>query len=105
MTMRSHTLIVLGAVLSVTFSFAHAQSDAPAEPLSRWYRQPAAQWEEALPVGNGRLGAMVFGTVDRERIQLNEETIWAGNGAPPIPVEQGKSLPEIRRLLFEGKYT
>ena len=43
-----------------------------------WYKQPAAQWEEALPLGNGRLGAMVFGGVLNERIQLNEESIWYG---------------------------
>src|SRR5687768_3078473 len=43
-----------------------------------WYRQPAATWNEALPIGNGRLGAMIFGGVESERIQLNEDTIWAG---------------------------
>ena len=74
-----------------------------AEPVL-WYQQPASEWVEALPVGNGRLGAMVFGRVEDERIQLNEETIWAGQ-----PVERDrkgayKHLPEIRRLLFEGKY-
>jgi len=77
---------------------------APAEPLSLWYRQPAKQWVEALPVGNGRLGAMVFGGVPEERIQLNEESVWAG-----YPLERDRKgayrhLPEIRRLLFAGKY-
>ena len=43
-----------------------------------WYRQPAVKWEEALPIGNGRLGAMVFGGVQEERLQINEDTIWAG---------------------------
>ena len=48
-----------------------------------WYRRPATRWEEALPLGNGRLGAMVFGRVGQERLQLNEDTLWAG--APYTP--------------------
>ncbi|HJZ76516.1 MAG TPA: glycoside hydrolase N-terminal domain-containing protein, partial [Vicinamibacterales bacterium] len=53
---------------------------SPAEDgrLRLWYRRPAANWNEALPIGNGRLGAMVFGGVEQERLQLNEDTIWAG---------------------------
>ena len=43
-----------------------------------WFKQPASQWDNALPIGNGRLGAMVFGDVDLERIQLNEESLWTG---------------------------
>jgi alpha-L-fucosidase 2 len=53
------------------------------EALRLWYRQPAAQWVEALPVGNGRLGAMVFGGVEKERLQLNEDTLWAGGPYDP----------------------
>jgi alpha-L-fucosidase 2 len=83
---------------------ANPDAPAPAEPPSLWYRQPAATWEEALPVGNGRLGAMVFGGAAREQIQLNENTIWSGGGAQPIPQDGGKSLPEIRQLLFDGNY-
>jgi len=69
-----------------------------------WYRQAAATWTEALPVGNGRLGAMVFGGIERERISLNEDTMWSGR-----PVERDKpgaaeALPEVRRLLFDGSY-
>ena len=56
----------------------------PAGPLMLWYRQPAdRQWTEALPIGNGRLGAMVFGGVERERLQLNEDTLWAGGPYDP----------------------
>ena len=51
---------------------------ARADELKLWYRQPAAKWEEALPIGSGRLGAMVFGGVDSERIQFNEDTLWTG---------------------------
>lgn len=81
----------------------HGAAPAPESPLTLWYRQPASTWTEALPVGNGRLGAMVFGGVERERIQLNEETVWAGHqhdGNNPVAL---KYLPEVRRLLFEGK--
>jgi len=54
------------------------QADAPEEELSLWYRSPAEQWIYALPVGNGRLGAMVYGGVNTEFLQLNEETLWSG---------------------------
>ncbi|MDQ5929260.1 MAG: alpha-L-fucosidase 2 [Bacteroidota bacterium] len=72
--------------------------------LKLWYNKPAAIWNEALPLGNSRLGAMVFGDPAVERLQLNEETIWGGspnNNAHP----QGlKTLPEVRQLIFDGKY-
>ncbi len=68
-----------------------------------WYDTPAKEWEEALPVGNGRLGVMVFGRYGEERIQLNEETYWSG-GPYSTVVEGGyKALPEIQKLIFEGK--
>jgi alpha-L-fucosidase 2 len=77
---------------------------APAEPLSLWYRQPARQWVEALPVGNGRLGAMVFGGLSQERLQLNEDTLWAGGPYDPVNPDAKAALPEVRRLIFDGKY-
>jgi alpha-L-fucosidase 2 len=77
---------------------------APSEPLSLWYRQPAAKWEEALAIGNGRIGAMVFGGANRERLQLNEDTLWAGGPYDPVNPEAKAALPEVRRLVFEGKY-
>jgi len=72
-------------------------------PNVLWYRQPAAAWTEALPVGNGRLGAMVFGGVHEERIQFNEESIWAGAPWPEHRENLAPVLAESRRLLFEGK--
>lgn len=72
--------------------------------LKLWYNQPASKWEEALPVGNGRLGAMIFGAPQQEHLQLNEETVWAGGPNNNINPETGKAIPEIRRLLAEGKY-
>jgi alpha-L-fucosidase 2 len=68
-----------------------------------WYRQPAANWNEALPIGNGRLAAMVFGGIESERIQLNEETIWAGEKRDRSNPEGARHLDEVRRLLFAGK--
>ncbi len=84
----------------------HFTGDAPApeEALTLWYRKPATKWEtEALPVGNGRMAAMVFGGVDRERIQLNEETVWDGEYKDRHNPKALEALPEVRRLLFEGK--
>ncbi|MDE6764790.1 MAG: glycoside hydrolase family 95 protein, partial [Duncaniella sp.] len=69
-----------------------------------WYDRPAQVWTEALPLGNGRLGAMVYGNPASEQIQLNEETLWAGrpnNNANPEALEW---IPKIRQLVFEGKY-
>jgi alpha-L-fucosidase 2 len=74
-------------------------------PTTRlWYAHPAQKWENALPVGNGRLGAMVFGKADEERIQFNEDTLWSG-GPYSTTVKGGyKALPEIQKLVFEGKW-
>jgi alpha-L-fucosidase 2 len=71
--------------------------------LRLWYRQPASEWNEALPIGNGRLAAMVFGSVESERIQLNEETIWAGERRDRNNPEGARNLAEVRRLLFAGR--
>lgn len=67
-----------------------------------WYRQPAANWNEALPIGNGRLGGMIFGDAHGDHIQLNEDTVWAGEKRDRNNPEAAKNLPEIRRLLFAG---
>jgi len=68
-----------------------------------WYAQPATKWVEALPVGNGRLGAMVFGGTASERINLNEQTIWTGGPYDPSRTGGPEALPEIRRLVFANK--
>jgi alpha-L-fucosidase 2 len=96
------------------------EAPPPASPLSLWYREPAgdrpaaaprpaaavasAEWVRALPVGNGRLGAMVFGGVVNERLQLNEDTLWAGGPYNPVNPEARGALPEVRRLIADGKY-
>jgi alpha-L-fucosidase 2 len=69
-----------------------------------WYTHPAQKWENALPVGNGRLGAMVSGKTDEERIQFNEETLWSGGPYSTTVKGGAKALPEIQKLVFEGKW-
>ena len=69
-----------------------------------WYAKPAATWEAALPVGNGRLGGMVFGRTEEERIQFNEDTWWTGGPYSTVVPGGYKSLPEIRRLVFNGDF-
>ncbi|MFC0877844.1 glycoside hydrolase N-terminal domain-containing protein [Saccharicrinis sp. FJH2] len=73
-------------------------------PMKLWYENPAQVWEEALPLGNGRLGAMVFGSTGTEQIQLNEETVWAGEPGNNLPKGFKEILPEVRKLIFQGKY-
>ena len=70
---------------------------------SIWLARPASNWNEALPVGNGRLGAMIFGGVARERIQINEESLWAGEPVEAWPEDFPGSLAEVRRLVFAGR--
>ncbi len=77
--------------------------EKPAGEWVLWYTQPAAKWEEALPVGNGRIGAMVFGGVAKERLQLNDDTLWDGYPRERINPKGREALPEIRRLLFEDR--
>jgi len=73
--------------------------------LRLWYQSPATNWLEAVPVGNGRLGGMVFGGVHEERIQLNEESVWAGEyGAYKNKTGTAQHITEARKLFFEGKY-
>ncbi len=81
-------------------------SSAGTRPMGQnvlWYKQSARVWEEALPIGNGQLGGMVFGGVADERIQLNESTLWDGYALDPNNPESLTALPEIQRLLFEDK--
>jgi len=77
-----------------------------ATPWRLWYEQPAVRWLEALPVGNGRLGAMVFGEVTQERLALNESTVWSGapSSRHDNPTAR-ENLARIRQLFFEGRYT
>jgi len=91
------------ALFCLAASCAAAEPAAPAKPLSLCYRQPAREWVEALPVGNGRLGAMVFGGVARERVQFNEHTVWTGEPHDYAHPGAYKHLATLRTLLFQGK--
>ena len=97
--MRKSWIVIVGLIAAGAANAAETESS----DLKLWYAAPAKEWVEALPVGNGRLGAMVFGGTEQERIQFNEDTVWTG--APHDYAHEGavKALPEIRRLLFEGK--
>jgi alpha-L-fucosidase 2 len=103
-------ILALGAARTVVppampATAVQAAAAVPVDPTTTlWYRHPAEKWENALPVGNGRLGAMVFGKADEERIQINEETYWTG-GPYTTTVKGGfKALPEIRKLIFDGEW-
>lgn len=102
---RRDFLSAIPAGAAIT-SAALAESTASALKNWRlWYRQPAQRWLDALPVGNGRLGAMVFGGFSKERVALNEATVWSGSpNASNVNSATLEYLPEMRRLLFEGKY-
>ncbi|MBB3208685.1 alpha-L-fucosidase 2 [Rhodopirellula rubra] len=115
------TILILGWTVTAPLAFAarHTMDESnnptassqftndatpPAEPLTLWYRKPATKWEtEALPVGNGRLAAMVFGGVNRERIQFNEETVWDGEYIDRHNPEALDALPVVQKLLFGNK--
>ena len=77
--------------------------EAGSNDMRLWYKTPAKEWTEALPVGNGRLGGMVFGGVEKEHIQFNEDSLWTGIPRDYSNPKANKYLPEIRRLLLDGK--
>ena len=80
-----------------------SKSPAGTDLQTLWYRQPARRWVEALPIGNGRLGGMVFGGTSEERIALNESTLWSGGPHEHVVPNAHQHLAEVRRLIFEGK--
>src|SRR6187551_1953269 len=92
---RIFVLFVTTACFNISL---HAQG-----PLELWYKQPAQKWTEALPIGNGRIGAMIFGAVETDHIQFNEETLWTGEPRDYNRKGAYKYLDTIRQLLFAGK--
>lgn len=94
------SILIISFITSCFFS-VYGQKNSL---LKLWYDKPAKQWVEALPVGNGRLGAMVFGDPENETIQLNENTIWAGQPNRNDNPNARAALDEVRNLIFEGKY-
>ena len=95
--------LAAGAVAASRTRLACAD-EPPAESSLLWYPQPAEQWTEALPIGNGRIGAMIFGGVARERLQLNDDTLYAGGPYDPSSPEALVALPKVRQLIAAGRY-
>ncbi len=89
--------------LAVLILFGCSADNDNADELILWYKQPAKEWTDALPIGNGRLGAMIFGGAGRDRIQFNEETLWTGAPRDYNRKDAVSYLPRVRKLLFEGK--
>jgi alpha-L-fucosidase 2 len=81
-----------------------AKAGAGNADLKLWYRQPAKAWVEALPIGNGRLAAMVFGGVERERFQLNEDTLWGGGPYDPANPKALEGIPRLRALIEDKRW-
>ena len=110
--MKYRNLLLLFCHLFFSFILCAQQSNIPDKIDGKtfnpsallWYAAPAQKWDETLPVGNGRLGAMVFGKNGEERIQLNEETYWSGGPYSTVVKGGYKVLPEIQKLVFEEKY-
>jgi alpha-L-fucosidase 2 len=99
----NNTLFV---TLSILLCLSNSNISGQTKPsgMKIWFNKPADNWNEALPVGNGRLGAMVFGGVEMERLELNEESVWTGESRWDANPEALKTLPKVRKLLFDGKY-
>src|SRR5471032_2865769 len=97
---------LLGAMPAAgLLSSAATAQDLPQSAWTLWYRAPAKRWLDALPVGNGRLGAMMFADPDKELLALNESTVWSGSpNAGNVNPAARQYLGQIRQLMFDGKY-
>src|SRR5574343_1712381 len=97
--MLTHPARLVASLLFIaTAALALAAND-----LRLWYERPASVWVEALPVGNGRLGAMGFGGTASERIQFNEDTLWTGKPHNYVRAGSAEAVPEIRELLWQNR--
>jgi len=101
--MPHNPLLLSAAIVGLTAMTVNTQAMAPDPQSTIWFKQPAKDWNEALPIGNGRMGAMLFGGASRETLQLNDNTFWAGHPHDYSVSGSSAALPEIRRLLFAGK--
>ncbi|MEI6865662.1 glycoside hydrolase N-terminal domain-containing protein [Flavicella sp.] len=105
--MRKFEKIIIGGILiltSIVCSETKAQDSVDPGDLVLWYKQAATEWTKALPIGNGRLGAMVYGGVQMEHLQLNEETLWNGGPHNYDNPNAYQHLSEVRYLLDKGEY-
>jgi len=103
MMMKKRFLIPLFLILTISSCVNSENTKKVNSDLKLWYNQPAEKWTEALPIGNGRLGAMVFGGIENERIQLNEESLWAGAQVNNNNPGASAHLKEIQQLLLAGE--
>jgi len=98
--------LLAAAIVLITFNSKAQQAKSPVakqQDLKLWYKHAADQWMKALPIGNGRLGAMIFGGVNHEQLQLNEESVWEGKHGDNNNPDALKALREIRQLLLDGE--
>jgi alpha-L-fucosidase 2 len=102
--MKNRTVFILLFSISFLFLTIQLKGQTPPSGMKIWFNRPAETWNDALPVGNGRLGAMIFGGAEKERLQLNEESVWTGAPRWDANPDALKNLPKVRNLLFEGKY-
>ncbi|MCK4921263.1 MAG: glycoside hydrolase N-terminal domain-containing protein, partial [Bacteroidales bacterium] len=91
-------------LVSIAVTFLMSCNDTRPIGERLWYESPSENWFEALPLGNGRLGAMVYGTVEEEQLQLNEESLWAGCQENPYPENVQEHYAKFQRLNLEAKY-
>jgi len=104
--MNIKKIIPLLSALSLAISLiACKQKDEPESTYQLWYNTPAKVWEEALPIGNGRLGAMIFGDPFHERLQVNEESLWSGAPINSNNPKAASNLDKIRELILNHQYT
>ena len=100
------TKLFVSFFLLITFiSCEKSKKESPKPPLKIWFNQPTTKWNQGLPIGNGNLGAMIYGTPKKEIICLNEETIWTGGkDYNRDKKDAGKHIAAIQKLLFDEKY-
>jgi len=102
---KTFCFIGFAVLLSVGSTLVSKAQSKQASNLKLWYEQPAGSvWENALPIGNGMLGAMVYGNVAQETIKLNEHTLWSGSPNRNDVPETLAALSQIRQLIFDGKH-
>ncbi|MEP4891700.1 MAG: glycoside hydrolase family 95 protein, partial [Aliiglaciecola sp.] len=98
------TILLLGVCLLFTCKGNDRATDVVSKDLMLWYTEPATEWTQATPIGNGRLGAMVYGGVEQEHLQMNEETLWSGGPHSYDNPDAYQHLTLVRELLKQGKY-
>ena len=104
MAKNTLTRIALLSSFSILFFGCSTKSEKELSPsLMLWYNQPAKNWNEALPIGNGRLGAMIYGGIEKETIQFNEETLWTGQPHDYSNKGAHEYVDQLRQLLWDGK--